>query len=214
MKLSILAGLIRKCSVCSVITKDRSEDPAPGEMIINVGNTAFYKCGSIPEVHGDEQIIALLSLNQKQADKIMFTEETYLHIQDIQGFDISDGAFAYEKDTDETPIQISYKSKDYTSVRTSDGETIFFDKKYLAPLREEMKSAYFTLKTRVYDNGYSMYQYIVAKDGMRTLAVIMPACVSTEEYVDDLKTFTQECETQWHIEENRRQSCRKALENQ
>ena len=87
MKLSALAGLIRKYSVCSVFTKDRSEDTAPREMIINVGNAAFYKCGSVPEVHGREQIIALLSLNQKQADKIMFTEETYLHPQDVRGFD-------------------------------------------------------------------------------------------------------------------------------
>ena len=113
----------------------------------------------------------------------------------------------------EVSIQISYKGKDYTSVRTRDGETIFFDAKFLAPLREEMQSAYFTLKTRVYDNGYSMYQYIVAKDGMRTLAVILPVCVCNEEYIDDLRVFAGECENQWHIEENRRQSCRKAQED-
>ena len=205
MKLSALSKLVKKTTSCEVITK--TADSSQDEMIVSIGNAALYKCGALPDVHGKEQIAALFSLDQKQTEEILCIESEYFKPEDVKGFDLSDGTYPYENDTTETAIQVSYKDRDFLSLSSGDGEIIFLDRKYLTPFKEEMKSPYFCLKGRFFDNGNIRFQYIAVKDGMRTLAVIMPIKVCEEDFVSALNRFADSCKRQQGLEEMRRLGC-------
>ena len=209
MKLSALSGVVRKKHSIQVYT----HEAVGGEMVIGAGQAALYRCGIIPAVSGKGQIKALLSLTEKQLDKIIIAEEQYSSIEDIHGCDLSDGQSASEQDTSETTIQLSYLGKNYTSLRTKDGEILFFEDVYLAPLREEMQSQYFTLKTRLYDDGFKRFYYIVAKDGFTTLAVIMPRTILSQEFMEELNNLSAECDNQFRLEQARIYACKEKRDN-
>lgn len=183
-----------------------------GEMIIGAGPGALYRCGVMPAVSGKGQIRALLSLTEKQLDKIFVTEEQYTSLEDIHGFDLSDGEPPSEQDTSETAIQFSYLGKNYTSLRTGDGEIIFFEDIYLAPLAEEMQSSYFTLKTRLYDDGNKRFHYIIAKDGFTSLALILPCTILSDEFMTALNGLYHDCGNQYMLEKARVERCKEKQE--
>lgn len=208
MKLSALSGVVRKKHSIQVFT----HETIGGEMVIGAGGAALYRCGIIPPVSGKGQIKALLSLTEKQLDKINIIEEQYSTNEDIHGYDLSDGQPASEQDTSETAIQFSYLGKSYTSLRTKDGEILFFEDIYLAPLREEMQSQYFTLKTRLYDDGFKRFYYIVAKDGFATLAAILPCTILSQEFIEELNNMSAECDNQFRLEQARIYACKEKRE--
>lgn len=204
MKLSALSGVVRKKNSVQVMTCEATG----GEMVIGANCAALYRCGPVPNVYGPAQIGALLSLTKKQLDKVVIREEQYETLENIHGLDLSENGTPTEQDTTETAMQFTYKHKSYTSLRTKDGEILFFESLYLAPLAEEMQSAYFSLKTRLLDDGHRHFNYIIAKDGLTTLAAIMPYTVLSEEFIKELDDMNTDCANQFRIEEARRENCR------
>lgn len=213
MKLSAFAKIAKKSHETVVFTKGfQTGESSHGEMILSNGS-ALYRCGCIPEVFGEPQICALLDITQKQREKILITEHSYESLKDIAaGFNLEDGETPDEADTEECKIRISYNGKDFVALKCGDGETVFYNSNFLAPLREEVDSPYFKIRSRISAGGAGgkRFRYLIAKDGFRTLAAFMPIIALTDEFMKDLNAFVEDCTMQKQIEDNRIAECREA----
>lgn len=208
MKLSAFAKIAKKTHTIIVLTMI---DKLPTEEMILSNGIAMYRCGAIPTVSGHSQICALLDITQKQREKIIIKEELYDNLSSVTaGFDLSDGVVAGEEDTQEVKIGITYKGKQLTALKCGDGEMIFFNNELLMPLKEEIGSPYFQIRSRVADKEGKRFRYLIAKDGFKTLAAFLPVIALTDEFMEDLKNFADDCEMQKGIEENRIATCREA----
>lgn len=85
-----------------------------------------------------------------------------------------------------------------------DGELIFYNEAYLAPLAEEIKkSEYIYYTARQTEAGQ---RYLVVHDGMDVLAAIMPMNILKEEYINDLAEFQALCMEQFYKDKERREA--------
>ena len=85
-----------------------------------------------------------------------------------------------------------------------DGELIFYNEAYLAPLAEEIKkSEYIYYTARQTQTGQ---RYLVVHDGMDVLAAIMPMNILKEEYINDLAEFQALCMEQFYKDKERREA--------
>ena len=211
MKMSAFSGLVRKTGHCTTYTKPE-EITAQREVLMSNGH-AIYRCEAMPEPKTENQTFALLDVSKKQADKISLSYEEYESLEDVDGFDLSDGVSSGELDTERDNIEITYKGNSYTALKCSDGEIIFYNPQYLAPLKEKIDSPYFKLVARVYQNGSKRFNYVLAKDGLSALAAILPISILSEEFITNLKNFTDTCESQYMIDSHRAEMCRMEKES-
>ena len=85
-----------------------------------------------------------------------------------------------------------------------DGELIFYNEAYLAPLAEQIKkSEYIYYTARQTQTGQ---RYLVVHDGMDVLAAIMPMNILKEEYINDLAEFQALCMEQFYKDKERREA--------
>ena len=208
MKMSAFSKLVKKTGHCTTFIKPE-EITAQREICMSNG-CAIYKAVSVPEPKDEAQTYALLDMSKKQAEKISLSYEEYETMSDVGGFDLSDGVTAGESDTETDNIEITYKGNAYTALRCSNGEFIFYNPQYLAPLREKIDSPYFKLAAREYINGAKRFNYVVAKDGLTVLAAIMPISILNEEFINNLENFTETCKSQSALDIHRANECRAA----
>ncbi len=202
MKLQRFARTAKKSGYCVVFTCETPGDT--DEMIISNGY-GVYRCGCIPPMIGKNQICALLDIDEKKREKMQIKEETYASLSDIACFDLTDGEVAGETDTESVNIGIIYEGKEYSVLKTGDGELLFFNRELLAPLANDMQSPYFKLRSRIAHAGSSrQFRYLIAKDGFTTLAALLPVNALSENFMKDLHDFVSDCDLQKQLEDNRK----------
>ena len=201
MKLSKYTSLVRRESYCALYR-------TAGTMWLGLRG-ALYCAAELPMFGGKEQVKAILSLSDKQMDKVYLQEFDCPGKKDVQGFDLSE----YTPDECELkPVQSAaiIKGKAYTAMQASNGELVFYDESYLGPISDIVKdSDYVEMALRRAPSGQS---YIAIKDGFQILALIMTVKCVDEKYLSDLQEFSALCAEQYRIETRR--ALRTAEENE
>lgn len=195
MKLSKYAALVRREGLCSVFRVHND-----GVWLGCQG--AIYRAGELPEFSGREQTRAILSLDDKQMDKVYLREYDCEETRDVIGYNLRDYDPG-EQATKPVAMVAAVKGKYASALRTYDDELIFYDESYLAPLSDVLKdSDYLEMTVRRLENGQ---RYIAVKDGFNILAIILPMQVVCEKYLADLQEFEALCAEQLFRERARAQ---------
>lgn len=194
MKLSKYVGLVKKESCCVI---HHIED---GTWL---GTRAgIYKAEGLPDMSGKEQVRTVLDIDKSKMEKIYLREEYHDKISNVFGLDLRDNI---ENEQNAKKIQVmAVKDGHYMScLQCDDGELVFYDEGYLAPLADVMKeSEYMQMLVRVKADGT---RYIAVKDGFVIVAVILPLAVLSEDYLESLHDFLIMCSEQYDREKARGQ---------
>lgn len=186
MKLSKYAALVRREAYCAVFRVQND-----GMWLGLQG--AMYRAGELPEFYGREQTRAILSLDEKQMDKVYLREFDCEKTRDVIGFNLRDYDPG-EQATKPVAMVAAVKGVYASALRTNDGELIFYDDNYLAPLSDVMKdSDYLEMTVRRLPSGT---RYIAVKDGFNILAVILPLEIICEKFLAELQEFEALCTEQ------------------
>lgn len=184
MKLSKYAGLVRKESYCSIFHIDN-------EGMWLGTQAAVYRAGELPEFSGREQTQAMLSLSDKQMEKIVLVENHFESTWNVLGYDLRE--YAAELTTKPVEMVAIARGDRVSALKTSDGELLFYNDGYLAPLEEDLSSGYVEMTARRHVNGT---WYIAVKNGLDILAIIMPMRVVSQEFIGKLQDFEALCTEQ------------------
>lgn len=186
MKLSKYAALVRREGLCSVFRVHND-----GVWLGCKG--AIYRAGELPEFSGREQTRAILSLDDKQMDKVYLREYDCEETRDVIGYNLRDYDPG-EQATKPVAMVAAVKGIYASALRTNDGELIFYDDNYLAPLSDVLKdSDYLEMTVRRLPSGT---RYIAVKDGFSILAVILPLQIISEKFLAELQEFEALCTEQ------------------
>lgn len=151
---------------------------------------AIYPLLKMPRLD-QENIFTIFDIPGKRAREMVVLQKPL-----PEGIDLQD-VVECEKILTPHKMEIRYAGRIFQSFHTSQGIQ-FIDKKYLAPLSDykDMLSLY----ERKDKNGRI---YIAAKNGLILVATIMPFKVVNEKFVEELRIFTQDCETALKIQQER-----------
>ena len=193
MKLSKYAALVRREGLCSVFRVHND-----GVWLGCQG--AIYRAGELPEFSGREQTRAILSLDDKQMDKVYLREYDCEETRDVIGYNLRDYDPG-EQATKPVSMAAAFKGRYASALRTDDGELIFYDDNYLAPLSDVLKdSDYLEMTVRRLPSGQ---RYIAVKDGFNILAIIMPMRIVSKTFLAELQEFEALCTEQLFREQAR-----------
>lgn len=194
MKLKSYITLMKNEACCNIIT-------VHGEVWLGVRG-AMYRAPSMPPIHGNEQVRAVMDLTEKQVNKIFISEYHEDDIDSLLGYDCSDGISTGEQPAETMPVIAQFGADSYSALRTNDNELIFYDSVYIAPLADILKDhgESLSFSVRKTDEGQ---RYIVVKDGMITVAAIMPVSVDFKNYLERLAKFEALCTEQYEREQVR-----------
>ena len=186
MKLSKYAALVRREAYCAVYRVQND-----GVWLGLRG--ALYRAGELPEFSGREQTRAILSLDDKQMDKVYLREFDCEEMQNVSGYNLRDYDPG-EQATKPVAMVAAVKGMYASALRTNDGELIFYNENYLAPLSDVLKdSDYLEMTVRRLSSGQ---RYIAVKDGFNILAIIMPMRIVCETFLAELQEFEALCTEQ------------------
>ena len=179
MKLSKFATLVKREGCCNVY---RVENDA-----VWLGTRgALFRAGGLPEIHGRDEVRVILSLNEKQMEKIMVYEHDCYDLSCVAGMNLHD--YDEREKVAKPAINIGLI---HAAVKADDGELIFYDTNYLSPLADELKdSDYMETTIRWTVSGQP---YIAVKDGFDMLAAIMPMQIVNDAYIARLQEFEAMC---------------------
>lgn len=149
---------------------------------------AIYPLLKMPRLD-QENIFTIFDIPDKQAREMIALQKPL-----PEGIDLQD-VVECEKILTAYKMEIRYAGRIFQSFHMSQG-ILFIDKKYLAPLSDykDMLQLY----ERKDKNGRI---HIAAKNGLILVAVIMPFKVVNEKFVEELRIFTQDCETALKIQQ-------------
>lgn len=179
MKLSKFATLVKREGCCNVY---RVENDA-----VWLGTRgALFRAGGLPEIHGRDEVRVILSLSEKQMEKIMVYEHDCNDLSAVAGMNLRD--YDEREKVAKPAVNIGLI---HTAVKADDGELIFYDTNYLSPLSDELKDSDY-METTI-RRAYSGQPYIAVKDGFDILAVIMPMQIVNDEYIARLQEYEAMC---------------------
>lgn len=187
MKISKFVQLIKDTGRCIVIH-------TPSGIYLSTGHS-IYSAEELPDITGKYQIAAVLDIEPKKLKKIHIEEESCESRSDIIGYDFS-GADAGEMEIEKMITAAVVDGCTYAAFRCRNGELLFFDEQLLSPIKDRIKDqeAYLNYAARIHPDGH---KYIVVKDGFEILAVILPAKILTDKYINSLTAFYRCCEDQY-----------------
>ena len=180
MKLSKFANLVKNGGRCAVL------HVAGSGIWISTG-TAIYRATELPDMEGSEQVRTVLDMTADAWKKVYLTEDWPESVSNVLGLNLAPYAQG-EQDTEKLKVAAAPNGLWCSACRCKvDGELIFYNEAYLAPLAEEIKkSEYIYYTARQTEAGQ---RYLVVHDGMDVLAAIMPMNILKEEYINDLAEF-------------------------
>ena len=166
--------------------------------------SAIFRATELPDMVGEEQVRTVLDMPEKAWEKVHFDERWEGTVKSIFGMNLSDYADG-EQDTEKLKVAAAPNGLWCSACRCKvDGELIFYNEAYLAPLAEEIKkSEYIYYTARQTQTGQ---RYLVVHDGMDVLAAIMPMNILKEEYINDLAEFQALCMEQFYKDKERREA--------
>ena len=192
MKLSKYAALVRREAFCHVIHIEN-------EGMWLGARGVLYRASELPECSGPEQVQAILSLSDKQMEKVVVKETDCESVGNVLGYDLHE----YTREQVTRPVDIVAMAKgigEVCALKTSDGELLFYNNSYLAPIEEDIKGGYMEMTARRHANGT---WYIAVKNGMNVLAIIMPVKLVGPEFIGKLQDFEALCTEQLLREQKR-----------
>lgn len=194
MKLRNYIALMKNEACCNIVT-------VGNEVWLGLRD-ALYRAPSMPPIHGNEQVRAVMDLTEKQVNKIFINNYDKENTADLLGYDCSDGIAAGEQTAEMMQAVASFGTHGYNVLRASDGELIFYDPAYVAPLADILKdhgeSVGFFVRKAENDK-----RYIIVKDGMLTVAAITPFGLNLKNYLERLAEFETLCTEQYEREQTR-----------
>lgn len=157
-----------------------------------------------PDMEGSEQVRTVLDMTADAWKKVYLTEDWPESINNVLGLNLAPYAQG-EQDTEKLKVAAAPNGLWCSACRCKvDGELIFYNEAYLAPLAEEIKkSEYIYYTARQTQTGQ---RYLVVHDGMDVLAAIMPMNILKEEYINDLAEFQALCMEQFYKDKERREA--------
>ena len=184
MKLSKFANLVKNGGRCAVLH-------VAGSGIWLSTGTAIYRATELPDMEGSEQVRTVLDMTADAWKKVYLTEDWPESVSNVLGLNLAPYAQG-EQDTEKLKVAAAPNGLWCSACRCKvDGELIFYNEAYLAPLAEEIKkSEYIYYTARQTEAGQ---RYLVVHDGMDVLAAIMPMNILKEEYINDLAEFQALC---------------------
>lgn len=197
MKLSKFANLVKNGGRCAVLHVE-------GSGIWLSTGTAIYRATELPDMEGSEQVRTVLDMTADAWKKVYLTEDWPESINNVLGLNLAPYAQG-EQDTEKLKVAAAPNGLWCSACRCKvDGELIFYNEAYLAPLAEEIKkSEYIYYTARQTQTGQ---RYLVVHDGMDVLAAIMPTNILKEEYINDLAEFQALCMEQFYKDKERREA--------
>ena len=189
MKLSKFANLVKNGGRCAVLH-------VAGSGIWLSTGTAIYRATELPDMEGSEQVRTVLDMTADAWKKVYLTEDWPESVSNVLGLNLAPYAQG-EQDTEKLKVAAAPNGLWCSACRCKvDGELIFYNEAYLAPLAEEIKkSEYIYYTARQTEAGQ---RYLVVHDGMDVLAAIMPMNILKEEYINDLAEFQALCMEQFY----------------
>lgn len=172
MKLSKFANLVKNGGRCAVLH-------VAGSGIWLSTGTAIYRATELPDMEGSEQVRTVLDMTADAWKKVYLTEDWPESVSNVLGLNLAPYAQG-EQDTEKLKVAAAPNGLWCSACRCKvDGELIFYNEAYLAPLAEEIKkSEYIYYTARQTEAGQ---RYLVVHDGMDVLAAIMPMNILKEE---------------------------------
>lgn len=197
MKLSKFANLVKNGGRCAVLH-------VAGSGIWLSTGTAIYRATELPDMEGSEQVRTVLDMTADAWKKVYLTEDWPESVSNVLGLNLAPYAQG-EQDTEKPKVAAAPNGLWCSACRCKvDGELIFYNEAYLAPLAEEIKkSEYIYYTARQTEAGQ---RYLVVHDGMDVLAAIMPMNILKEEYINDLAEFQALCMEQFYKDKERREA--------
>lgn len=199
MKLTKFAKLVKKTGRCLVVQM-------PDATWLSNG-CGIYRADGLPKLQDKEQVCAVLDVDRKTAEKITVKIKQEEAGRYVAGMDLDDGYSDGEKEALKYPVQAVKDGMLYAALETPDGNLTFYDQMLLLPVADVIQdSEYINFAVRENEN---VGKYIVVKDGMETVAAIMPCRVLDLDYVGSLESFWVKCSTQ--LQRERQEEVRKNL---
>lgn len=195
MVLSKFAKTVKKYGMCEEIRIE-------GRGVWLSNGEAIYRADGLPAFYGEDQARAILSLDEKQMDKVTLLEMDFDDNLNVHGMNLTDTAGG-ERLTEDRRMMAADRGRLYAALTATDGELVFYDPYLLLPLSDLMKDDYLNMAIRVSANGQ---KYIAVKQGFILVAVLLPARILTEQYLADLADFQAVCTEQYLRERGKQQN--------
>jgi hypothetical protein len=194
MKITKFANLAKQSNMCRVIT-------AGDKQYLTEGHAIYY-AEHIPRLSTRGEVEAILELSEKNKKKIVIDLIEAESDSEILRCDMSDGAKRYA--TEPVEMVASTAGRDFRAILDEEKELLFFDSKFLSVLSDviehEGRGPYVMFEVRKDRKGQ---KYIAVKEGLITLAAIMPVKLLSDKYIDKLCEFTSMCQAQLNVEKER-----------
>lgn len=134
MKLSKFANLVKNGGRCAVLH-------VAGSGIWLSTGTAIYRATELPDMEGSEQVRTVLDMTADAWKKVHLTEDWPESINNVLGLNLAPYAQG-EQDTEKLKVAAAPNGLWCSACRCKvDGELIFYNEAYLAPLAEEIKKS-------------------------------------------------------------------------
>lgn len=183
MKLSKYAKLVKRgghCLLCHVA----------GSGIWLGTKYGVYRADGLPESVDSETILTILDFDTAAAQKITVNEEWFDSTRDMNGMNLSDNS-GLDVAAKRYPLSVIYKGAYASGLICDDQELVFYSDNLLSPVLDIIqKSEYAEIVVRVMK---SRQRYVVVRDGMQTIAGIMPMKILNDEFLGDLEDFHARC---------------------
>lgn len=186
MKLSKYAKLVKRTGELILLRVDNAG------VWLGTG-TGLYRCEGVPETIDVGTIQVLLDFDEKTKERVHAMVEDNMDPGDVYGMDICDFN-SEEQHVQRYGFAINYKGTYVNVMICENGDLLFVDETLLAPVSDILeKSEYAQLTARKARNGE---RYLVVKDGMITVAAVMPVKFLNQEFFADLQDFEGRCASQ------------------
>lgn len=134
MKLSKFANLVKNGGRCAVLH-------VAGSGIWLSTGTAIYRATELPDMEGSEQVRTVLDMTADAWKKVYLTEDWPESVSNVLGLNLAPYAQG-EQDTEKLKVAAAPNGLWCSACRCKvDGELIFYNEAYLAPLAEEIKKS-------------------------------------------------------------------------
>lgn len=159
MKLSKFANLVKNGGRCAVLH-------VAGSGIWLSTGTAIYRATELPDIEGSEQVRTVLDMTADAWKKVYLTEDWPESVSNVLGLNLAPYAQG-EQDTEKLKVAAAPNGLWCSACRCKvDGELIFYNEAYLAPLAEEIKKSeyiYYTARQteadKKYEKHYPLYEW-------------------------------------------------------
>ncbi len=187
MKLSKFAKLVKWGGYCHLFH-------VAGNGIWLGTRYGVYRAAGLPDTVDSKTILPILDFDPIAAQKITVNEEWFNSTQDINGLNLSDSSYP-DIAAKRCPLSVVYKGRCAVGMFCEDEELVFYDDNLLTPVNDVLqKSQYAEIVVRVDESGR---RFVVVRDGMETIAGIMPVARLDKEFLADLADFQTRCTEQY-----------------